>query len=272
MRPCARTLAAIALCSALAATANAQSFATHPCPDKSEDHGLLTHFFGGSEQACELRSTTFPLANGRLNVTSQNGAIELIGEDRPDVALEARVSVHAGSESEAANILHQITISIGGTVEAHGPHPSGNRNWSVGYKLHVPRHLAAYLRTMNGGISLNSIDGNIHGETTNGGIEISRLAGDVHLTTTNGGIHATLEGPTWHGTGLEAATTNGGVSVSLPSNYSAHLVASTVNGGISLDVPSANQNGVHHHDLDTNLGSGGPTLHFETVNGGVAIH
>jgi hypothetical protein len=272
MRPLARALAAIALCSALAATANAQGFATHPCPDKSEDNGFLAHFFGGSEQACELRSTTFPLANGRLNVTTQNGAIEIIGEDRHDVALEARVSVHAGSESEAANILHQITITAGGTVEAHGPHPSGSRNWSVSFKLRVPHHLAAELRTMNGALSLTAIDGNIHGETTNGGLEFSRLAGDVHLTTTNGGIHATLDGPTWHGTGLEATTTNGGVSVSVPSNYSAHLVASTVNGGISLDVPNANQNGVHRHDVDTNLGSGGPTLHFETVNGGVTIH
>jgi DUF4097 and DUF4098 domain-containing protein YvlB len=168
-------------------------------------------------------------------------------------------------------MLHEITIDTGGTVEAHGPHPIGARNWSVSYKLRVPYHLAADLYTMNGGIQLSGLNGSIHGETTNGGLSIDHLAGDVHLSTTNGGIHAKLDGPTWRGAGLQASTTNGGVTVSMPPNYSAHLVANTTNGGTSLSIPVADQSGLHRHSIDTNLGSGGPTVSFETTNGGISI-
>ena len=267
-------LNALTLCAALCAatTLHAQNFATHSCADNSDDRGAIARFFGGAEQACEVRTATFPLVNGHINVNSMNGGIEVIGEDRQDIALEARVSVHAGSQSEAASILHEITIETGGTVEANGPHTMGNRNWSVGYKLLVPHHLAANFHTLNGGLTLTAIHGDIHGETTNGGLRIDNLGGDVQVSTTNGGIKASLDGNTWQGTGLHASTTNGGVSVSLPSNYSAHLVANTTNGGTSLNLPNANQSGVHHHSIDTNLGSGGPTLSFETVNGGVSVN
>jgi len=263
----------LAVCAALcaASTLHAQSFATHPCGDNSDDHSLVTRLFGGAEQACELRSTTFPLVSGHLNVNAQNGSIEVIGEDRQNIALEARVSAHASSTSEATSILHEITIDTGGTVEAHGPKPSSSRNWSVSYKLHVPHRLAANLHTSNGSLALEALNGSIRGETTNGSVRFDKLDGDVHLTTTNGSIQAKLDGPTWQGPGLTTSTTNGAVTVSVPSHYSVHLVANTTNGGTSLNLPVADQSGVHRHSIDTNLGSGGATISFETTNGGISI-
>ena len=264
----------LVVCAALctASMLHAQSFATHPCDNNSGDHSLISRFFGGGEQACEIRSASFPFVGGHhLNVNSQNGSIEVIGEDRQDIALEARVEARAGSTSEATSILHEITISTGGTVEAHGPKTFGNRNWSVSYKLRVPHRLAANLHTLNGSLALTALNGPIRGETTNGSVHFDSLAGDVHLTTTNGSIQAKLDGPTWQGTGLTTSTTNGAVSVSVPSHYSAHLVASTTNGGTSLNLPVADQSGVHRRSIDTNLGSGGPTVSFETTNGGISI-
>jgi len=267
MRP--HTLIAYAaLC--VAATLQAQSVAPHPCNDNSDGHSFMTHFFGG-DQICEVRSSTFPLAGGHLNVRGQNGGIDVIGEDRQDIALEVSLTARAGSQSEAASILHEINIETGATVEAHGPKTFGNRNWSASYKLHVPHRLAIELHTLNGGIALTALNGSIRGETTNGSVHIENLAGDVHLTTTNGGIHADLEGPTWQGSGLSATTTNGAVKVSVPSHYSAHLVASTTNGRTSLELPVTEQSGVHRHSIDTNLGSGGPTVSFETTNGSISI-
>ncbi len=265
-------LSALTTCAALLAVLplSAQNFSTHPCPSDDDHGGMISRWFNG-EQACEVRTTTFPLVSGHLNVNSMNGGIEVIGEDRTDVALEARVSAHAGTQSEAEAILKEISISTGGTVEAHGPTHSGQRNWSVGYKLLVPHLLAGKFHTMNGGLSLASIHGDITGETTNGGLHIENLGGNVNVTTTNGGIKANLDGNTWQGSSLTASTTNGGVHVQLPSNYSAHLVANTTNGGVALNVPNANPGGVHRHSIDTNLGSGGPTISFETTNGGVSI-
>jgi hypothetical protein len=267
-------IACAALCTAatLSTTVKleAQTFATHACGESSDDHGFLAHFFNG-EQVCEVRSTSFPLVGGHLNVSGQNGSIEVIGEDRQDIALEARVGAHAPSQSEAASILHEITIATGATVEAHGPRASGNRNWSVSYKLRVPHRLAANFHTMNGSLSLVALNGAIRGETTNGSLSFDHLAGDVNLTTTNGGINARLDGSAWQGAGLSATTTNGGINVSAPAHYSAHLVANTINGSTSIDLPGAEQSGVHRRSIDTKLGSGGPTLSFETTNGGISI-
>jgi hypothetical protein len=265
-------LSALATCAALLAVLplHAQSFTTHSCTgDGNSDEGFFSRLLGGANQVCELRSATVPLVNGHLNVNGVNGGIEVIGQDRQDIALEARVTVHAGSQSDAESLLHEVTIETGATIQAHGPQITfGNRGWNVSYRLLVPHHLAADFRTTNGGLTLTALDGFLHGETLNGGLTLDNLSGDVHVSTTNGGIHATLTGPTWRGAGLSATTTNGGISVSVPHPYSAHLVSSTVNGGISV---LGAETGGRHRQVDTNLGSGGPTLRFETINGGVSV-
>jgi DUF4097 and DUF4098 domain-containing protein YvlB len=211
--------------------------------------------------------------NGSVDVKGTNGGIEVIGEDRKDIALEARVTAQASGRDEAEALLHKVTVATNGRIEASGPSMSGwfnSSNWSVNYKLRVPRHVSARLETMNGGIELSNLEGKIDANTMNGGVTLTRLAGDVHARTVNGGLDVTLDGPQWRGAGLVAKSTNGGVSVKAPDHYSAHLVAATVNGGISVGFPITVQGEIRKH-LDTNLGNGGPTLEFETVNGGVSV-
>ena len=268
MRPYAVTCCAALLA---AATLHAQSFTTKPCNDTSHDGGVFNNWFGGSEHACELRSITLPFSNGRLDVRALNGSIDVIGEDRQDIALEAQVTAQSGSHEDAESILHRVTITTAGTIEAKGPKVANGHVWSVSYRLHVPHRLAAELHTTNGSVSLTALDGDIHAETVNGSLKLAELAGNVHAATTNGSIRATLIGSTWQGSGLSATTTNGAISVSVPQPYSAHLVANTVNGGTSLNAPGANQSRVTRKEIDTTFGSGGPTLTFETVNGGVSV-
>jgi hypothetical protein len=56
----------------------------------------------------------------------------------------------------------------------------------------------------------------------------------------------------------------------MPDHYNAHLETSTVNGGINIDFPITIQGEIKNH-LNTDIGSGGPTIHAQTVNGGVSI-
>ncbi len=227
----------------------------------------------GEAHACQVRHTTFTLPSARLSVETSNGGIDVIGEDRSDVALEARVQTWAPSESEANNLLGDVTIeTANGEVRDHGPrsHFFGHEGYSVDYHLHVPRHVAAELRTMNGGIDLTRLDGAIRFETTNGGVNLDQLAGDVRGETVNGGLNVALAGDRWQGAGLHAETTNGGVDLRIPDHYSAHLETGTVNGGISVGFPVTVQGEIKNH-LNTDLGSGGPTVHVETVNGGISI-
>jgi hypothetical protein len=248
-----------------AAAAQAGSWHNGDCDDNSN------HW--GEAHVCQVRRTTFTLPSGHIHVETTNGGIDVTGEDRSDVSLEARVTAWAPSESEANDLLSQVVIDTdNGDLRDHGPHMHffNRTGYSVDYHLHVPRHLAAELHTMNGGIDLTRLEGNLRFSTTNGGVTLDHVSGDVQGHTVNGGLNVTLAGDRWQGDGLHADTTNGGIDLRVPQNYSAHLETGTVNGGINVDFPITIQGEIKNR-LNTDLGSGGATVHVQTVNGGVTI-
>src|SRR6266540_1714545 len=100
--------------------------------------------------------------------------------------------------------------------------------------------------------------------------ERRRLAGDVKGQTMNGGLAIDLAGAGWDGKGMDVRTTNGGVTLSIPENYSAHLETGTVNGGLKTDFPITLQGEVKR-ELSFDLGGGGQTISAMTTNGGVSI-
>jgi hypothetical protein len=251
---------------------HAQTLTTGAC---NGDQGQTTNynFFGlASQRVCELRKTMLP-SRSELKISNGNGGIEVIGQDRNDIAFEARIMASAGSKEDAESLAREVKIDLGDTIHADGPSNSllTRRSWYVNYRLLVPRHIAAQLHTVNGGIELSGLDGTARIETTNGGISLHDLAGEVHARTTNGGIEAALTGDRWNGAGLYAGTTNGGITVSVPPQYSAHLIAGTTNGGVSVGIPVSGGEISRRH-IDTNLGSGGATVQFLTTNGGVGIN
>jgi len=248
-----------------AAAAQTGNWHNGECDDKSN------HW--GEAHVCQMRRTTFALPSGRVSVSTVNGGIDVMGEDRNDVALEARVTAWAPSESEANDLLNQVVIDTdNGEIRDHGPrtHFFNHTGYGIDYHLHVPRHLAAELHTMNGGIDLTRVDGNLRFETTNGGVTLDHVSGDVEGHTVNGGLNVSLAGDRWQGEGLHADTTNGGIELEVPEHYSAHLETGTVNGGINVEFPITVQGSIKNR-LNTDLGSGGPTVHVQTVNGGVTI-
>jgi DUF4097 and DUF4098 domain-containing protein YvlB len=99
---------------------------------------------------------------------------------------------------------------------------------------------------------------------------LKRLGGNVKGETVNGGLSVELTGGNWEGEGLNAKTTNGGLSVSVPDNYSAHLETGTVNGGFVIS-PSIAEIARGTKQVSLNLGSGGTNLRLHTTNGGVSI-
>lgn len=249
---------------------HAQSWSTGPC-DGDEGNTHNSWLFGHPNRVCELRRAVVPL-EGQLSVKGTNGGIEVIGEDRADIAIEARITADGSSQEQARSLMQQIKIITTGVIHADGPQSSlwSRNGWSVNYRLHVPRRLSANLHTENGGIVLSHLDGVLMAETTNGGLVLTDLAGDVHATTVNGGVQLQLSGSRWNGAGLFAQSTNGGISATAPDHYSAHLVAETEHGGISVDFPITIQGSIRNQ-IDTNLGEGGPTIEVKTVNGGVSL-
>ena len=223
-------------------------------------------------QVCEIRDFTIAGLRGLVVDGRENGGISVYGWDRSDIKVVAMVQAQAESESDASDILRQISISTNsGEIRALGP--TRNRrheSWSVSYEIWAPRRTELALTASNGGISVDGIQSRMDLETSNGGLNLVDVDGDVRGRTVNGGVTARLTGDRWRGAGLDLRTSNGGVTLYVPDNYSARLETSTVNGGMNLGFPIAVQGNVGRR-ITTQLGAGGATISATTTNGGVTI-
>ena len=224
------------------------------------------------ERACEVREFSFD-SDGDLNVDGGiNGGVKVTGWNENHVLVQARVMTYARSEDRAEEMLAEIDIRADDrSVEADGPNTRRRENWGVSYRIWVPHQTDLDVETHNGGLSLNEIDGRVRFEALNGGVELVEMAGDIEGHTTNGGIEVVLSGTSWDGHGMDVRTTNGGVEMHVPEDYSAELQTGTVNGSVSVDFPIQVQGRIGRR-LNATLGSGGATIRVTTTNGGVRLY
>ena len=226
------------------------------------------------QRFCEIREQTIP-AVGRLTVEpGKNGGVTVRGWLRNDISIRSRVETWAGSAGEANALAGLVHVNASaGRIGASGPDSQRDGSWSVSYEIFVPQSTDLSITSYNGGITLSDVRGRIEFDAKNGGVRLTRVAGEVKGQTKNGGIQVELSGKTWEGGQLDARTTNGGVTITMPENYSAHIQTETVNGAIDSDFPVSVrvQGRIRPQNLDFNVGSGGPLIHVSTTNGGVKL-
>src|SRR6185369_8504203 len=183
----------------------------------------------------------------------------------------ARVQTGAPTAAEAQALGRQIRIETSGAkIFASGPENRRDYNWNVSFEVFVPRRADVSVETHNGGVSIADVNGRIDFSALNGGVVLRRVGGAVHGSTTNGGLVVDLTGDRWDGESLDVQTTNGGVVMSVPENYSANIQTGTVNGRVDVDFPVTVQGNVTKQ-LSFNLGQGGASVRAMTTNGGVRI-
>ena len=224
-----------------------------------------------SASYCELREATLSGQKAIDADAGANGGIAVRGWDSADVHVRARVSAYAPTDAEARAIVSQVALTTaGGRIRADGPEMRREAGWSASFEILVPRNTRLSLNARNGGLSLASFVGTAEMRTVNGGVNINDVSGDIRGRTQNGGISAELTGQSWTGRGLDLETSNGGVTISMPTNYSADLETGTVNGGLRIDFPVTLQ-GQLGRQVRTRIGGGGPVVRAVTTNGGVNI-
>jgi hypothetical protein len=271
-----RFLGRSALVAALVATAGINALAQKSDKLKVKDGSLTCREQGWYNDRlvgnCEVREQTLALSGGTIAIDGrQNGGVSVKGWDQNQVLVRARVQTGAPTAAEAGALAKEIRIETSGAkIFASGPENRENYHWDVSYEVFVPRRADLSIETHNGGIAISEVNGRIDFSATNGGVVLRKIGGSVRGSTTNGGLMIELTGDRWDGETLDVSTTNGGVVMSIPENYSAHLETGTVNGGISVDFPGAVQDR-KSKELAVNLGAGGPTVKARTTNGGVRI-
>jgi len=220
----------------------------------------------------EIREQTLAPSGGAISIDGrQNGGISVKGWDQPQILVRARVQAGAPTAAEAEALGKQVRIETSGAkIHATGPENKRDYHWDVSYEVFVPRRADLSLETHNGGIAIADVNGKIDFTALNGGVVLKRVGGSVRGSTTNGGLMIQLSGDRWDGESMDVSTTNGGVILSVPENYSAHIETGTVNGGVNTEFP-VTVKGEVTKQIALNLGSGGATVRAMTTNGGVHL-
>jgi DUF4097 and DUF4098 domain-containing protein YvlB len=198
------------------------------------------------------------------------------------VVVEGRRTVKARTDEAAKELLAKLEIreEVGGStvrVESRPPRSSGFGGHEIEWTVKVPKGLTVDLRTINGGVRLNGLSGEIHAKTTNGGVKGQNIIPEIiEASSVNGGVEIDLGAPLDSTDSVEISTVNGGVSIGMPSESKATITARAVNGGVrvtDLDIKRDEEG----HELERKrrlsgtLNGGGAKVNISTTNGGVRL-
>ena len=244
------------------------------CDINVGEHGFSMDVASGKAQDEWTRSYTVS-AGGRLEVVNINGTINASPGDSGQVEIRAERVAKAGNDEAARELLKKIEIVETASadrvrVETKVPKMSwGRGGHEVKYWVKVPKGLAVTFETVNGGVRLENLDGQIVASTTNGGVRGRGLRGAVKAETTNGGVEIDMAAVTGE---IDLGTTNGGINLRLPANTKATLEARCTNGGIRVDdALSVDTSEKSRRLFRGAMNGGGIRVSAETTNGGIRI-
>ena len=234
----------------------------------------------GEEQREEFHQT-YPLSpTGRVSLENINGGVHIKVWDQASVQVDAIKKAHRRDRLAEAKIEVNATEEI---IRIKTEYPNENQNFrsderryenpaTVDYTLTVPRKaVLESIELVNGSIDIDGVEGNVKASSINGKLIARGLAGEARLSTINGPLHATFTQLN-DAKAISLGSVNGSVTLIIPSNANASIRAGTVHGGISSDFGLKVKHGEYvGHSMDGQIGTGGPRIRLENVNGGIKV-
>lgn len=165
----------------------------------------------------------------------------------------------------------------------------GNNNRSLRVELRVPRNLVASIRTGDGSVLAEDLQGSLRLRTGDGSIEAIGVDGKLDAETGDGSIRTRgrfdvlmlrtgdgrIEADVMPGSrmvsGWEVNTGDGHVVVRLPEKFAADLDAHTGDGKVELEFPINASRLDSGKDVHGKLNGGGPTLRIRTGDGPIRL-
>lgn len=232
---------------------------------------------GPRAKASDVWEKTYDLGETpRLSISNTNGSVTVRTHDAPRITVRAERTVQAVTDEGARELLAATTINEevqGASVSLTTRRPPSfgmGQQAEVRYEVSVPRGASVALRTTNGALSLEGVQGTVELETVNGRVRGTRLGHVQSAETVNGSIDLSFDQVPGKGATLE--TVNGSVELTIPAAAAATLSVRTVNGSISVNgFGRVNERERGRRRYDGDLNGGGPDLRVETVNGSVTI-
>jgi DUF4097 and DUF4098 domain-containing protein YvlB len=251
------------------------------------------------DQQTIRKSFTLPAGERSLEVDNVTGFIEVTGSQTDQVQVVVNETMRAESKEKLEKAHKEVSLDVtqdGGALKLYVNGPfrchdcccsgCGHQGYSVrmDFQLQVPHNIALKLKTVSGGhVQVKDVTGNYDVRNVNGGIEMEDIGGSGTARTVNGGVKVTFsENPRQNS---DFASVNGSIELYFAQNLSADFRFKTMNGGIFTDFPMttlpARVSQEERHDgkfvfrtdrfTGGRIGSGGPEIKAETVNGSIRI-
>lgn len=212
--------------------------------------------------------------NGAVEVEPGSGTtVEVIAEKKwrrgnpEDVRIEARQAGSGGDLTICALWGPTARCEPDGIVS--GRTRIRNNDVSVKLTIKVPANARVDAHTVNGGVTITGLTGDVEISTVNGSITARNTSGAVSGSTVNGSITArTTPSAT---TDVAFETVNGSITLELPTTANADVDLSVVNGRITSALPVLLEGELSRRKVKARIGTGGPDLRASTVNGSITI-
>ena len=221
---------------------------------------------------------TYPLSpTGRVHISNINGDVHINVWDQNSVKVDAVKRAYSQQR------LSEVTIDVTNTedsvkIKTNYPQNNnfgGNREnstASVEYTLTVPRGARLQgAELVNGSLDLDGLQGDVNASLVNGAVKAERLGGAVKLSTVNGRIAVNASGLE-NAKGVALNSVNGAIELVVPSGAGANVEASTIHGPITNEFGLIEEKGQYvGRNLSGQIGSGGPSVRLNNVNGSISI-
>jgi len=246
--------------------------------------------------------TFSPKFTKNFEVHSDNGSIEVVGQNDPEAEIEITSVLQASAHDEesAAAALDAMEVTIEGMEPGKGAEtckvgwrwktpPKSDWSGTVRFKIEAPHKVNVTCDAQNGALNVSNVSGTASLKSENGKIVADTSGRSLEARTENGVIDAKYTGPHLqlhakngtvtadlsHAASVEGdvTTQNGAVTVTVGDDTSCELKASTVNGRVIL--PDAKKGWLKRllrsRSGHATLGKGGGTLKIAVANGVVKV-
>ncbi len=178
-----------------------------------------------------------------LVISTVRGEVEVVGTDRDDIKLTARVSDGLRPTRYASKVVDgQLRVTVRCTAVAV------NTWCSTTLRIEVPRRLAVTIRAVDDGATVTGIAGAVDLLSEDGSVEVRETSGPVRLHSENGaarglGLRSTM---------VDASTANGAVDLMFVVPPT-EVRARSENGNVEVAIPPGDE--VYKVTVDSDSGS-----------------
>jgi hypothetical protein len=264
---------------------------------------------GAAARADEVAKTFTVSGHAKVRVETDDGSVRVSTGDIKQV--EIRV-VYSGYKLDRD--LRVSTEQNGDTVEVVAKTSGGSFwNWGVRHsslrvEVHMPKDADLAVRTGDGSVEADSINGNMEVDTGDGSIKVEKAKGSIRFHTGDGSIEAreldgTVDASSGDGhinlegrfdglkiksgdgsvtakasagskvaSGWSIHTGDGSVDVEIPGDLQANIDASTHDGHISLGLPVTVEGTFSSTRIQGKLNGGGMPVEIRTGDGSIRLN